>query len=139
MSESTVLQCETLPARRGVHLIADLYGCDLQELCAQEEDLERLKLCVSSALREGGLKELGSYYHFFGPHAVTATVCLAESHLNFHSWPEDSYVSLDLFACGQSATSSERAEHVAQIERIFASFIEQCFHPTETVSRKIER
>ena len=48
--------------------------------------------------------------------------------------------SLDeLRSRGRSKVRIIRAEHVAQIERIFASFIEQCFHPTETVSRKIER
>ncbi len=125
--------------QRGVHLIADLYGCDLSELCVEEDALAALKQVVSETLAAGSLKELGSYYHYFGPNAVTATVCLAESHLNFHSWPEDGYVSADLFACGQSVPADARAEHIANLEQLFESFIEHCFRPGKIVRRKIER
>ena len=124
---------------RGIHLIADLYGCDLQQFCAREEDLAELKREVSDVLNAGSLKELGSYYHYFGPHAVTATVCLAESHLNFHSWPEDAYVSVDLFACAQDCSSRDGTGRLGELEELFKAFIERCFRPTKTVSRKIER
>lgn len=125
--------------QRGIHLIADLYGCDLSGLCADESALTPLKSLVSETLQAASLKELGSYYHFFGPNAVTATVCLAESHLNFHSWPEDQYVSIDLFACGQSISAEARAAHIEHLEDLFESFIVRCFRPQETVRRKIER
>lgn len=130
---------ECVSKQRGIHLIADLYGCDLEQLCAHEADLSRLKHEVSTTLAAGSLKELGSYYHYFGPHAVTATICLAESHLNFHSWPEDEYVSVDLFACSQHLADGERASRVSELEALFKTFIERCFRPKETVSRKIER
>lgn len=101
-----VRRAATQTARTGFHLIADLYDCDLAAFVRSEADMPELRQLVSSALIAGGFTELGSYYHYFGQSAVTATVCLAESHLSFHTWPEERYVSFDLFACSTASTDA---------------------------------
>lgn len=91
--------------RVGVHLVADLRECALGSFAPTEASLVDVRAEVSRILAAHRFTELGSYFHFFGPGAVTATVCLAESHLSFHSWPEERYVSFDLFACASTATA----------------------------------
>jgi S-adenosylmethionine decarboxylase len=104
--------------RLGIHVIADLHLCDLRSLVESERDVERVKRYVSEVIHRYRFTELGSVYHFFGPHAITATVCLAESHFTFHTWPEEGYVSLDLFACNRRVNRSEEAvELCAEVAR----------------------
>ena len=94
------------------HTIADLFNCDLGGFAPEENSVSRIKQFISGLLSEQRLRELGSYYHFFSPGAVTAVVCLAESHLTFHSWPEKQYVSFDIFLCNQALDTKEISETI---------------------------
>lgn len=38
-------------------------------------------------------------FHFFEPQGMTCVYVLSESHLSVHTWPEDDFVSIDLFCC----------------------------------------
>ena len=96
-----------------MHLIADLEQCDLSDFVPDEPALALLSDRISSALAEAGLTEVGRQFHFFGPGAVTASVCLSESHFNFHSWPEYGYVSLDLLCCATAGAVSTLAANCA--------------------------
>ena len=41
--------------------------------------------------------------HHFGPEqGVSGVVVLSESHLSVHSWPERSYMAIDVFMCGNT-------------------------------------
>lgn len=95
--------------QKGLHLIGDLRGCDLSTFVQAETELSQLKNDFSQVIGDHSLVELGHYYHFFGPRAVTATICLAESHINFHTWPEDNLVTLDLFICNYTQDNSRAA------------------------------
>lgn len=117
----------------GAHVIADLHHCALENFAPSVEAMADMKAFVSELLREHSLVELGNYYHFFGPGAVTATVCLAESHLTFHSWPEHQYVSLDIFLCNRAIDAA------AVTERIVASLNDEFFHSTQVALTKLTR
>lgn len=43
------------------------------------------------------LTKLGEVYHDFNPAGFTAVVCLSESHLSVHTWPEYQLVNLDIY------------------------------------------
>lgn len=101
--------------KRGVHLILDLYGCDLRELPDTEDGVEKLKHRISDLLKRHSLTEVGNVYHYFGPQALTATICLAESHLTFHTWPEDGYVSVDLFVCNRRNERTREAHDLTDL------------------------
>lgn len=95
-------------AKRAVHLIVDLYECDLSHLPETGEALEGLKGLIRNLLAQHSLTEVGSTYHFLSPRAVTATVCFPESHLAFHSTPEAGYVGLDIFVGTEHAKNAEK-------------------------------
>ena len=44
--------------------------------------------------------------HYFDNYAgaFTSIYLLSESHLSFHSWPEHSYIAMDIFTCGSCET-----------------------------------
>jgi len=94
--------------KRAVHLIVDLYECNLSHLPESGEAMEALRKLISDVLAEHSLTEVGSTYHFLAPRAVTATVCFPESHLAFHSSPDEGYVGLDLFVGTEHTKKAER-------------------------------
>lgn len=43
------------------------------------------------------LQKLGEVYHDFEPGGFTGIICLSESHLSVHTWPEFGKVNLDIY------------------------------------------
>jgi len=105
----------------GLHIIGELKGCELSRFPESEGRMAELRIALSELLVRAGLRELGSYYHFFGPRAVTATLCLAESHLTFHTWPEVRAVTVDVFVCNLNSDNTTAARLVYQnlVQEIF--------------------
>ena len=117
----------------GIHLIGDLYDCEFSPLLGSEQGMEELKKQISQKITEVDLKELGNYYHFFGPNALTAVICLSESHISLHSWAKEKYTSLDVFVCNYEKDNSEKAR------KIFNYLIENIFRPKSSKKQEIER
>lgn len=89
---------ETAPGQPlGVHVIADLYGCERPGIL---DAADRLLRVAEKAAVQAGATVLGSRVEQFVPQGVSGVVLIAESHLSFHTWPEHGFVSLDVFTCG---------------------------------------
>lgn len=43
------------------------------------------------------LTKVGEVYHDFDGGGYTGVVCLTESHLSIHTWPEKRYLTFDVF------------------------------------------
>ena len=119
--------------KTGIHLIGDLHRCNFSVELGSAEGVEKLKQIISSKIKEAGLKELGSYYHYFEPYAVTAVVCLAESHISFHTWSKEKYTSFDVFVCNYRNNNTEKAR------KIFDFLIAEVFRPEDIKRQEIER
>jgi len=93
----------------GLHLIGDLYGCDSDPRLMT--DAGYLEAFCKQAVADAGLTTVGSLFHSFGEGCgVTGVVVLAESHLSLHTWPEDGYVTLDVYVCSYDCDNSSKAE-----------------------------
>ncbi len=55
------------------------------------------KAQVKSLIEALDLTCLGEIYHDFEPEGFTATVCLSESHLAIHTWPEHQMATFDVY------------------------------------------
>jgi S-adenosylmethionine decarboxylase len=105
----------------GLHLTADLRGCDAT-LSVMTDTAALRALCVSAVIG-AGLAPVGELFHRFGEggEGVTGVVLLAESHLAVHTWPELGAVTLDVYVCNFGADNSARAEALlAALEAAFA-------------------
>ena len=115
----------------GLHLIGDLYGC----LCDSRLmlDAAHLESFCKERVAAAGLTTVGSLFHSFGEgEGVTGAVVLAESHLALHTWPEDDYVTLDVYVCSYSCDNSAKAE------ALFAA-LQQAFQPTDPHLHRVVR
>lgn len=121
----------------GLHLTADLRGCDSTR--ATLTDPARLRSACLAAVEEAGLHAVAELFHRFQPLAgttqppgVTGVVLLAESHLAVHTWPELGVVTLDVYVCNLGADHSAQAE--ALLERLLAAFA-----PCEAATQRLMR
>lgn len=115
----------------GLHLIGDLHHC----VCDARlmTDAAYLEEFCRQAVERAGLTTVGSLFHSFGDGGgVTGVVVLAESHLSLHTWPEDGYVTLDVYVC--SYTTDNRAN----AESLFARVM-QAFAPADPHLHRVER
>lgn len=100
----------TLAGMEGLHLTADLHGCDTAQRAAFTDPQVLQALCLA-AVAASGLQAVGTLFHRFpAPGGVTGVVLLAESHLAVHTWPERAAVTLDVYVCNLLADNSARAE-----------------------------
>ena len=97
-----------------IHLVATLTGCNLVAFAPDNAGLDEFMDFAKWLLVEHGFTVVSETSHFFAPHAATGDLCLAESHLSFHSWPEDELVYIDLFACGRSRDPKQDMLEVLQ-------------------------
>jgi S-adenosylmethionine decarboxylase proenzyme len=94
---------------QGLHLTADLAGCDPGRPVMT--DPAALRVACLAAVRQAGLQPVGELFHRFpAPGGVTGVVLLAESHLAVHTWPELAAVTLDVYVCNLGGDNSARAE-----------------------------
>ncbi len=80
----------------GTHLIVDLWGAsNLNNPTFIEKTLHE---CIEVA----GATLLHFHIHAFEPNGLSGVAVLAESHISFHSWPDQGYMALDIFMCGNA-------------------------------------
>jgi S-adenosylmethionine decarboxylase len=81
----------------GEHYLVDLKECD----SAIIEQVAATREIFLEAAREAKATVLGELFHQFEPVGVSGVLLLAESHISIHTWPEDRFVGVDIFTCGE--------------------------------------
>lgn len=77
----------------GLHILANLSSQKSELL----KEFRLAKVFVDSLIQEFNLTKVGEVYHDFPGGGFTAVVCLTESHLSIHTWPENNYLTFDIF------------------------------------------
>jgi len=93
-----------------LHLMGNLHACTADPSLLEHAETLR-PLCLS-LVQAKGLTAVGDYFHQFPSGGVTGTVVLAESHVAIHTWPEDSYVTLDVFVCNMHQDNRDKAQRL---------------------------
>lgn len=77
----------------GKHIIATL----LTNETGKTESFEAFKACIDGLIKQYKLQCLGEVFHNFSPAGFTGVVCLSESHVSVHTWPEYGRVNIDIY------------------------------------------
>jgi S-adenosylmethionine decarboxylase len=77
----------------GLHVIANLKSGSIESL----QSHLAFKGFIETVVNNHQLNQMGSVYHDFPTGGFTAVICLAESHLSVHTWPESGYIAFDVF------------------------------------------
>ncbi|TKF17473.1 adenosylmethionine decarboxylase [Vibrio kanaloae] len=70
-----------------------------------------------------------------GGGGVTGVFLLSESHLSYHTYPENNYISIDLYTCGKEPKNEDLNKikiAFSPIEKINISRVERGINGTET-------
>lgn len=102
-------QQEHLPA--GQHLLVDIKNVSAKFLNSEE----RLAQAMVDTVKSAGLTLLSYHCHSLVPAGVSCVGVLLESHISFHTWPEEGVITLDLFTCGEKPL----LPIVPELERLF--------------------
>ena len=87
---------EHLP--QGQHLLVDIKNVSAKFLNSEE----RLAQAMVDTVKRAGLTLLSYHCHSLVPAGVSCVGVLLESHISFHTWPEEGVITLDLFTCGEN-------------------------------------
>ena len=99
-AQQAVPDSETLPPptfETGCEYAVDAYGCDPFVL----RDLNTVRELCNRIIIELGLTVVGEpqWHQFPDPGGVTGLYLLSESHLAFHTYPENQFASFNLYCC----------------------------------------
>lgn len=116
-----------------------MYNPGLHILCEFEtsstpllEDEVACKRFFDEVISSLNLCKVGEVYHRFTPGGFTAVVCLTESHLSIHTWPEFGKATFDVFLSNHSRDNSDRC-------RMIASKTLEYFQADKTQNREVVR
>lgn len=93
----------------GVHLLAELKGCDAAVLDSEAE----ICTALADAAETIGAQVIGVISRKFQPQGVTVVIAISESHLSIHTWPEHRYAAVDIFTCGDLSSLSAAMQTLA--------------------------
>ncbi|MBS1508302.1 MAG: S-adenosylmethionine decarboxylase [Bacteroidetes bacterium] len=96
--------------KEGLHILSNFTS-------SQHDRLVRFtsfKSFIETQIGEHKLSKVGEAYHDFAGGGFTAVVCLAESHLSIHTWPDRRYVTFDIFLSNHLHDNSSKATAVYQ-------------------------
>jgi S-adenosylmethionine decarboxylase len=77
----------------GLHIIANLTSSKTSLL----SDFKAYKILIDGLINSFCLTKIGEVYNNFENGGFTGVVCLSESHLSIHTWPEKNYITFDVF------------------------------------------
>lgn len=95
-------------------------------------DFAPLQSLWNTVINELGLTKVGETYHSFDGGGYTAFVCLTESHLSIHTWPEYKRLNLDIFLSNFKRNNNAKTELILQRTL-------DLFQPTSIKTHRLER
>ncbi len=79
----------------GRHLMVDMWGAK------NLNHLENVRNALLESINACGANLIELMLYQFTPNGgITGAAVLSQSHLCIHTWPEESFVAIDLFVCG---------------------------------------
>jgi len=112
----------------GTHVIATLRT----ENPVLLERYAAFQSAINSLIGQYELQKLGEVYHDFSPAGFTAVVCLSESHLSIHTWPEHGRINMDIYL------SNHLRNNDGTVDALYAA-IQKHFQATVIAEQIIKR
>ena len=94
----------------GTHFILDLFDIENKIFSnnLSRSNYHLFDNYVKASLIENKMTILNDQVHHFGnlEGAFTSLYLLSESHLSIHTWPENNFIAVDIFTCGDCETKN---------------------------------
>lgn len=91
----------------GLHIVSTFSSNE-----AALKNMQACKTFFNTIINEIGLNKVGDVYHEFLTGGYTAVVCLTESHISIHTWPEHGLATFDVFLSNYNNDNTEKARNL---------------------------
>jgi S-adenosylmethionine decarboxylase len=68
---------------------------------------------VDLLLDKYGLEKVGNTYFIFDNASFTSAICLKESHICIHTWPEIQTITADIYLCNYQKDNTDTVKEIA--------------------------
>ncbi|RNL54047.1 S-adenosylmethionine decarboxylase family protein [Pedobacter jejuensis] len=92
----------------GLHILSE-FTTDNNEQLSSFDDCKSL---FNQLIAENGLEKVGEVYHDFPNGGFTAVICLTESHLSIHTWPEFKLATFDIFLSNYQKDNTKKVKAI---------------------------
>ncbi|SEO42072.1 S-adenosylmethionine decarboxylase family protein [Mucilaginibacter sp. OK283] len=99
-----------MPYKPGLHLLSE-FSTDKPNLLQSSAACRQL---FNQLIDTYQLTKVGEVYHDFDGGGFTAVVCLTESHMSIHTWPEYGMATFDVFLSNYQKENDDKARAIYQ-------------------------
>ncbi len=99
----------------GLHILCEL-RCGNDSLLKKSDPFRTFINLQTSAL---ALSQVGEAYHEFAGGGYTAVICLTESHISIHTWPEFGLATFDVFLSNFKRNNDATTRKLFELVREF--------------------
>jgi len=92
----------------GLHILAEFSSKKAEQLCSYQA----CKAIFNQLINQKNLKKVGEVYHNFPNGGFTAVICLTESHLSIHTWPEFKLATFDIFLSNYKKDNTQKVREI---------------------------
>lgn len=89
----------------GLHIL-----CTFRASHAKLTNAGNCEAFFNTLIYDTGLQKVGEVYHAFDNGGFTAVICLVESHISIHTWPEFELATFDVFLSNFNNDNSDKAK-----------------------------
>ena len=92
----------------GLHILSEFNSQKSNYLFAYKA----CKMFFDELIVKYGLAKVGEVYHNFDNGGFTAVICLTESHLSIHTWPEFKLATFDVFLSNYQKNNEQKVKDI---------------------------
>jgi S-adenosylmethionine decarboxylase len=92
----------------GLHVLSE-FTSDRNDLLSAFAPCRKL---FDKLVAANQLEKVGEVYHDFEDGGFTAVICLTESHLSIHTWPEFGLATFDVFLSNYKKDNTQKAQTI---------------------------
>lgn len=94
--------------KKGLHIVSEFSVRDAEVL----KDCKKIESFLNQSVLKYGLTKVGEAFHQFPNSGYTGMICLTESHISIHTWPEYNRVTFDVFLSNYMKYNDDIGENI---------------------------
>ncbi|MFN3403816.1 MAG: adenosylmethionine decarboxylase [Cytophagaceae bacterium] len=92
----------------GLHILCEITTSESSKI----SEFQSAQNFLRERIRHYELNIIGEVFHDFPGGGYTGVICLTESHISIHTWPEHNFLTLDVFLSNYKKVNDDTARNL---------------------------